>query len=323
MDSFRNELINLIEQKEIAPERVNNAIELSQIKPTPSAWLTLLNQLFLWAGCVALGCSVIFFVAYNWSSIGRLAKFALVESALVLSVVVYLKTQVGSMASRAAITLSVLILGALMALFGQTYQTGADPWQLFFNWALLAAPWVIIARFTPLWLMWVGLINLSIILYCDANPHVFSIIFDSNTAALWLVFIYNALSFFVWNKLSSFIVWMQQPWAIRVLATAAGGSITMLAFAAIIDNTALHTFALPIWAVCLCALYVFYRKLHTDLFMLAGGCLSGIVITVTFLAKEILSHGDSISFLLLAIIVIGLGTAAAFWLKKVQQEAQV
>ncbi len=42
---------------------------------------------------------------------------------------------------KAALLLATLLLGVFLALFGQTYQTGADPWQLFANWALLILPW--------------------------------------------------------------------------------------------------------------------------------------------------------------------------------------
>jgi len=56
--------------------------------------------------------------------------------------------------------------------------------------------------------------------------------------------------------------------------------------------------------------------------MLAGGCLSGIVIVVSFFGKEVLSQGESIAYLMLSIIVIGMGVGAALWLKKVQAEAQ-
>ena len=52
--------------------------------------------------------------------------------------------------AKGCLTIAVLSVGALMALFGQTYQTGADPWQLFFNWAVVIIPFVLISRFTPI-----------------------------------------------------------------------------------------------------------------------------------------------------------------------------
>ncbi len=323
MESFRGELVNLIEHNAVSQEHIDDVVDISNIMPTQSAWVTFINNLFLWIGCVALGFSFIYFLAHNWSQIGRFAKFALVETALVLSILVYLKTQISSVSSSAALTFSTILLGALMALFGQTYQTGADPWQLFFNWALLMTPWALISRFTTIWLLWLGLLNLSIILYCDAHSNPLSLLFGSKVSVLWALFTFNTLSFVAWHKLSQSCLWMQKEWAIRLIALAVGISITSLALFAILDNRITDNVALPVWGLFLASFYLFYRKLQVNLFMLAGGCLSGIVVTVALLAEAILPQGEPAAYLLVSIIVIGLGVGAAFWLKKVQMEAQV
>jgi uncharacterized membrane protein len=323
MESFRGELVNLIEHNAVSQEHIDDVVDISNIMPTQKAWVTFINNLFLWIGCVALGFSFIYFLAHNWSQIGRFAKFALVETALVLSILVYLKTQISSVSSSAALTFSTILLGALMALFGQTYQTGADPWQLFFNWALLMTPWALISRFTTIWLVWLGLLNLSITLYCDAHSNPLSLLFGSKVSVLWALFTFNTLSFVAWYKLSQSCLWMQQEWAIRLIALAVGVSITSLALFAILDNRVTDNLALPVWVLFLASFYLLYRKFQVNLFMLAGGCLSGIVVTVALLAEAMLHQGEPAAYLLVSIIVIGLGVGAAFWLKKVQMEAQV
>jgi len=323
MESFRGELVNLIEHNAVSQEHIDDVVDISNIMPTQKAWVTFINNLFLWIGCVALGFSFIYFLAHNWSHIGRLAKFALVETALILSIIVYLKTQISSVSSSAALTFSTILLGALMALFGQTYQTGADPWQLFFNWALLMTPWALISRFTTIWLVWLGLLNLSIILYCDAHSNPLSLLFGSKVSVLWALFTFNTLNLVAWYKLSQSCLWMQKEWAIRLIALAVGISITSLALFAILDNRITDNLALPVWMLFLASFYLFYRKLQVNLFMLAGGCLSGIVVTVALLAEAMLHQGEPAAYLLVSIIVIGLGVGAAFWLKKVQMEAQV
>ena len=322
MESYRGDLIDLIEHDAVAQESINDVVDLSKVKPNSSAWIAFINNLFLWIGFIALGLSVIFFLAHNWSQIGRFAKFAIVETGLILSILVYLKTQNGSVTSSASLTVSSILLGALMALFGQTYQTGADPWQLFFNWAILMTPWAIIARFTTIWVVWLSLLNLSIVLYCDAHTNPLSILFGTKISVLWPLFIFNTVTFIVWYRLSQSLLWMQKQWAIRLIAIGVGVSITSLALFSILDDRTIDILALPVWALFIFSLYFFYRKLQIDLFMLAGGCLSGIVIVVSFFGKEVLSQGESIAYLMLSIIVIGMGVGAALWLKKVQAEAQ-
>ena len=167
MESFRAELVNFIERDKLDQKNIDQAVELSKIKPSGQVWQVFINNVFLLIGSVALGLSCIFFLAFNWSEFGRFAKFSLVEVALVASIIVYLKTQIDSMASSATLLCSTLLLGGLMALVGQTYQTGADPWQLFFYWAVLMLPWALIARFTSIWLIWLGLIiyALSVVMW--------------------------------------------------------------------------------------------------------------------------------------------------------------
>jgi uncharacterized membrane protein len=46
-------------------------------------------------------------------------------------------------------------IGPLLAVFGQTYQTGADVWQLFASWAALGLIWAVAARSGAACLVWV------------------------------------------------------------------------------------------------------------------------------------------------------------------------
>lgn len=56
--------------------------------------------------------------------------------------------------------------------------------------------------------------------------------------------------------------------------------------------------------------------------MLACGCLSGITVIVAFLARHMLKDLHAGALLVLALVVIGLGAGAAYWLKTVHQEIQ-
>jgi hypothetical protein len=56
-------------------------------------------------------------------------------------------------------------VGVFLAVFGQVYQTGADRWDLFAQWSALIFGWVLLARFTPLWGVWLVVTNLALGLY--------------------------------------------------------------------------------------------------------------------------------------------------------------
>lgn len=98
-----------------------------------------------------MGLGVIFWVAANWDTLGHLGRFGLLEAVLVVaSLGAVLRT-----AWRAPLALLVfLVTGGLLASIGQTYQTGADPWQLFALWALLGLPLAWVVRHDVLWAPW-------------------------------------------------------------------------------------------------------------------------------------------------------------------------
>ena len=102
-------------------------------------------------GAGLLGLGVVFWVAAHWAQWGRLAQFALLQGA-------WLALCLGAAqrpAWRTPLALvAFLVLGGMLAYFGQTYQTGADPWSLFATWALLGLPLCLAVRRDGLWAGW-------------------------------------------------------------------------------------------------------------------------------------------------------------------------
>jgi uncharacterized membrane protein len=97
------------------------------------------------------GLGVIFWIAANWETFGRYGRFALLQG-------LFLVMCLGALwrpGARAPLgLLALLATGGLFAYFGQTYQTGADPWQLFAIWAALSLPLCLGARSDVLWMPW-------------------------------------------------------------------------------------------------------------------------------------------------------------------------
>ncbi|MGD9850419.1 MAG: DUF2157 domain-containing protein [Nitrospirales bacterium] len=323
MISFRSQIIELIEQGAIPMERVGDALVVAKVTPESKGWWTFFDSLLLWLGGLALAFAGIFFIAYNWDELGRFAKFGMVEGFMVLAIVFYCKFAKHSLVSRVLLLIATISLGVLLALFGQTYQTGADSWQLFFNWALLMLPWALIGSFPAIWIVWVALMNISIVLYHQTFRGAFWVLWSSDTGMWWLTFFFNTFVLIIWEFLAKNWRWLSERWAIRLLALGVGVPITGLVLHAIFSRITVNTLAGPVWVVWLALMYVRYRKISPDLFMLAGCCLSVITVMVSFLSEKMLKDGEAGSFLFLAIVVIGLGTGAALWLKNVQEEWRV
>jgi hypothetical protein len=83
------------------------------------------------------GLGIIFFIAANWQTHSPIPMFAGLQATL-------LGACVGAACwPRLRVPLALLgflATGALLAFFGQYYQSGADPWQMFALWAGLLIP---------------------------------------------------------------------------------------------------------------------------------------------------------------------------------------
>lgn len=317
----REVMSHLIEQDNIAAQDLDAALFISQVYPPAKAWQAFINKLLLCFGALAIACGVVFFVAANWQDMSRLLKFVLLQLLVVTPIIVYLRSKTHTLLSQISLTSAFILLGALMAYFGQTYQTGADPWQLFFNWALLGLPWVIISRFTPLWMMFLALLNLSLVLYHDAIGTLLPLGISKEESLLWCLFSLNCTSLIVWELYRVKYVWLNQSWAGRLLAIGTVFSANALALTSIFSYNTSWLGAV-VWLLLMAVAYVVYRRVRPDLFMLALCCLSGIVIIVAWCANILGVGSHGYLLIVLFFLTIGLTSAAAVWLKKLTKELQ-
>lgn len=324
MTEQRRQILQWAEQGHLSQGSLPEALRVAGAEPTADDWRRFLDRLTLWAGALFMAAGVIFFFAFNWQELGRFAKFGLAELGLVLAVALCWKLGLDQLSGKAALLVATLLVGALLALVGQTYQTGADPWQLFATWAVMVFPWVVIGRFAALLLFWVGLLNLSIILYFQTFPRLFGLVglMFSTQTLLWTLFLLNTLVLCLWEYAAwRPIVWLDQRWPRRVLAVAGGGLITTLCVWAILEFRSHSTWALLGYPLWLAALYAVYRRWSLDIFVLAGGVLSVIIVVTAWLGDLLLSSGESAaSLLIIGLLIIGLSAAGGFWLKTVARE---
>lgn len=321
MESERTLILQWIEQGKINKEHTKNVLSSVGVLPDGLRWRVFIENLLAWLGGLALVFAMMFFIAYNWEAMGRFAKFALVEASIVLCIGAYWKLDVNKIAAKISLTMATILLGVLLALYGQTYQTGADPWQLFANWALLMLPWAFIAQFASIWLIWVALLNLSIVLYFQTSGFMFGLLFGDVENVFWILFVFNSFVWGVWELLTSRFSWLNERGAIRLIAIVSGFSISYLMLMTIFDHYSSKVPVVFVYFVWAGALYFIYRRIKHDLFMLAGLCLSAIVVVTSFFANNLLDRHDSIGgFFFLTLIVIAMAASAAKWLKNIQKE---
>jgi len=320
-ESNRSVVLSLLESKSIKEENIDKVLYETGVIPSSNSWYIFIDKLLLWFGGLALAFSLMFFVAYNWTEFGRFAKFALVEGAIVGSIALYWYLGGEKLSAKVVLMVSSILLGVLLALVGQTYQTGADTWQLFFYWAVLILPWVLVGRFSAIWMVWIFLVNISIALYIDIFRGLFGFSFYSEYSLLWIFFIFNTSAWALWEFFSTRYEWLKSNWAIRVLGFVSMTAVTSLSLSFLWEEQS--GVAILVWFAWLATVYWAYRVRKVDLFMLSIMALSFSTVLVSFLINALFQHSFNLgSLLIIGLVIIGLGAGFASWLKSVQQEVE-
>lgn len=321
MLSTRNQLLQWAAEKKILRADLPAAMRVAGVYPNTAEWTRLFDALSLWLGSLLVAVGVIFFFAYNWNELGRLAKFALVQGPLLATITIAIWKGVDSDIGRAAMLVASLLVGALLALIGQTYQTGADPWQLFASWAVLVLPWTVVVRMPALWIIWLALVNISLSLYYATFGGLFGILFSGNEIA-WVLLTVNLIALVTWQTIIAKAPGaLRARWALRVLATACGVLITTLVLYGIFNGEQ-RIPAAVVWVAMLWATHAYYRSTNPDLFMLAGGVLSAVFVMTAALSRALLNSlvESAGALLVVGLLVIGLSAGGAWWLRTVASE---
>ena len=94
-----------------------------------------IKRFFLFFSVVFLIAGITSFTAYNWATMSNVEKLAVPSVLIIAGLVAYLFLE-KEIYKNLAIFFSSFMIGTLFAVYGQVYQTGADVWVLFRNWAI-------------------------------------------------------------------------------------------------------------------------------------------------------------------------------------------
>jgi uncharacterized membrane protein len=311
-------LYSLARANILSPNGLEYALRRIGTVPDAAAWQRFINNLLLLLGTTLLLAGILFFFAYNWAYLSRFLKFAVLEFG-VLSMAMFASWQLRHLSGQAALLAAAVLLGVLLAVYGQIYQTGADAFGLFLAWAILISPWVLVSQFAPLWLLLLLLLNLSLILYWEQVIQLYSIY--QRTSLFLILFMINTVAMLAWEyAYKKGVVWLQGKWISGVLFAAMLTAIVIPTLFAIVDFEDWQE--KPLFAVTT-LLYIsvttlafwYYRYKRRDLLLLAMSLL-GVIVVFSCVLIKVLPMRTPISWLILALLVIGQATLASQWLRK-------
>ena len=314
----RQSLYTLAAQHRLDGAQTQHLLQLADLSTEPAALAPWLPRGVAVLAAALGGMGVVMWIAANWETLGRFGRFGLLQ-ALVLAAGMGAALRP---AARAPLGLLALLgIGALFAYFGQTYQTGADPWQLFALWGVLAVPLCLGARSDVLWAPWALVMVTAISLWTHTHSgHRWSVEPAQLSVHLW-----------AWGALLVLAAGLSQGlqrftgagvWSFRTAATLAVVAFTLTALGGLFYKTVGPQYALGAVVLAVCAAALCTPRLF-DIFALSAVALGLNALLVAGLARwmaEGNGHGDWIGRLfILGLVAAGLLSASVSTILKLSR----
>ena len=266
-------------------------------------WQKYLALLFLLLGAGFFSSGVVSWIAANWDYFSKFQKLYATQfwltTSLVLALVFYFRESKRLVADGVKTVSSIfffitaVFVGALFALIGQIYQTGANAWELFALWSVFQIPLLLILPNVGSALLLAATLNVTLGLYSNTfhldglTPYLFM--------GLNLFFVILSEKFY--RKLHD------EAW--RIVSKIA--NITLVASLlnlVIYRDNLLTVFAILISLACI----IFYRK-RLALFPLAIHFTTLVINFNAVLLREHYDPGSSISTIFLSLGAFIWGTS--------------
>ncbi len=279
-------------------------------------WSKFIKTFLMSLGIAFLVSGVIFFFAYNWASLHKFTKLGLVQVLLIAMVGVAVFSKLDKNVKGIILVGAGMLVGALFAVFGQIYQTGANAYDFFFGWTAFIALWVFVSNFAPMWLLFLALINISIWQYFEqVVGHV------DEVKLLDLLFIINLLYLVGLKGLSHFRKVTSVPrWLERIIVLVSMSYLTFNMSFQIMDFESISFLTMGVALIAL-PLGIYYGKQKKDTFFIATIGLSIILIILSLLIKLVFEAGDGlVGFFITGIYIIVSISALIFSIVNLNKE---
>ncbi len=173
-----------------------------------TSWGRFISIFLLVLGASFTVFGVVFLFAYNWEKLHKFVKIGIIEGLLLAMVLGVFFISKKSQIQQIVLTAAAMLVGVLYAVFGQVYQTGANAYDFFLGWTLFITIWAIVTNFPPLWVIYIALVNISIVFYAEqvadnwTEMFSFTLFFTVNVcflvAFLWLRRVFSPKTYPSW-----------------------------------------------------------------------------------------------------------------------------
>ena len=264
------------------------------------SWEKYLVVLFLLFGAGFFSSGIVTWVAANWDYFTKFQKLYAVQFWLSVSILAaiffYYRESKKLATGKIKVVTSVfffiaaVIIGALFALIGQIYQTGANTWQLFALWSALQIPLFLIMPNIGSALLLGATLNTTLILYFDTF-HYWDYMF-ATTAALNFTFVLLTELYIRKSQ--------QEIWHIVVKIANIALSVSLLGMAFSSNTQA-------VLALIISGALLFHYKMCSDMFLIIVYYVSTVVNFDVLLVRDEWHSGVFFGAAVITLIAIVFG----------------
>ena len=314
------------------------ALSYAGLLPGSREWSGYWRHILLLCGALFLVAGVMFFIAWNWNGMHRFARFVLVEGAVVGSGLLAVYLGMERFGGRVSLLVCGIAVGPMLAVFGQTYQTGAQLWELFRVWTAILVALALVGRQAALWLAaWLAG-NVFVMLWLgrtmDSPLEAIGMFSTLPESVLALVSALAAWEYAAYaTRGNERHVWLHSRWLPRILFADITIRLTsflvqdIVSFHVMADGIQLFLErqpALTLLAVAVaCGSWFWHRKRTPDLFMPACVLAAmGAVLVALLLRAEMFFSADVFGVFLWGMVIVGITTGIGMVLQRLQREME-
>ena len=322
----RAALAHLRADKTLSPAAWHEALRYCGFEPDSGDWRAYVIRMLTLGGVLFLLGGVIFFIAANWDGMHRFSRLGLMAFLVLALGCAAVWRGLDAFSGRTLLLACGIAMGPALAVFGQTYQTGAQLWELFRVWTLVLFLLALAGQQAGLWFAaWISG-NLFVMLWLGrsmGSPLEAVGMFSTLPEAVLALFLAVATwEWAAWKfRDDERHAWLHSRWMPRLLFFDLAVRLTAYLVLEVLGglryssfDAAFASLFLPRWPL-LPALAIgaallswrWHRKITPDLFMsaciLAGG---GAVLVAIMLRAELFFDSGITGFFAWGLIIVGL-----------------
>lgn len=298
MNPIEREDIHIISRNSNLQEKKVTGLLKTNVYNNKESWQQFLQVFFITLGIGFTVAGIIFFFAYNWADLHKFAKIGLVEALILITTGLVFLPKLNANTRNIIVTGAAALVGVLFAVFGQVYQTGANAYDFFLAWVIFITLWTLVSNFAPLWLLYLLLVNTTIVLYAQQVARNWE-----GIHVMTLLFMINTLVLVAFTVLSRYKKELHAPgWFLNTMALAATTYATIGMVIAVFDDGSGVSAFLILFTLPAFASGIWYGWKYRKLFYLSIIPLSIIII---FSALLLEMSGDGSMLLFVCMFIIG------------------